>query len=1156
MHPPRLRLSMPSLVALFLAVTRVGITPPATAAAPLVFTVTPAATGPQLVRTSLPFPPGLLPTNSIPEITAISSTATSTVAIAALRVLSLHPVEPPTPPTIRRGLISFLHTFRDSSPVRFELQPSPTDAPADVPDRLADLNDFPVTCSLAPEGVQLRWTNGTALDLTLVAPGLAPRGNGTTNPPPRLEEVEHHPLFRWQRLHVPDPDWPRVIEIRLDRQGTVSVTAHLQRGLTNGVFAPDFGWDIRPQGVMPMEFASPSSATRQPATKHDFASGLEATVRMGTSLELRAPTGAASRRGLLEIASDGANPGPSVCRYRRCLSAESVPMQWMAWRRADLTFSRPGVAPLTPTLSSPHHVAVDSRLWATLYGMPAAPQGLPQELDSLLRYHRFAIARSAAQGDDLGNITSFNDGQEHGGAFGMNRLNHGAAIFEDAWRSSDARLRETAVQWCDNFHDLSIWWGAKERGGTRYNNIVAQNRTPPTKDFMWRSDSSVNFCTKGYDGFWLAWEETGDPRMREALDAQLDYASRHLHANVECRNIGDVRDFIRLYQFTGEQRHLNEALRLFRELRAKLSTGNLFDQGGKPIDPNPPFINDDQAGLKLGYAKPYIIGYALNGLPDLLRYAPNEPELRPTIRAVADFLAGSVDPVGGWRYPHPRSTDTLVSQGIEHAWQLTQAARALGPEPAWLDAIETVLRARIHAWRRAGRILSGLGGWELATGHVKSAADVSPLYARPSDRDPSRDYTEGPVGLGSAPPEGLVYFSDVLAFYLEHRSVDRLLAEPPPQSPLGQVLARTTHDWLAAGVRDRLPMGSEKWAARLTHPLAWVPGRFPDFNQWRANARAVVYESLQSSPPAAPFAPRLVAEQDRGSYLARKISFQLTQDHRVLAFVLGPKSPGPHPAVLLLHDHGARFDIGKEKLIEPWDDSAKRIESAREWVTRYYGGRFIGDELARRGYVCVATDMLNWSDRGGGGYDNQQALAANLFQLGASWAGLIAHEDLRAAEFTASLPGVDPKRVAAMGLSVGGFRTWQLAALSDRIAAGVSVCWMATQKGLMVPGNNQTTGQSAFTMLHPGLASKLDYPDVASIACPKPMMFLCGNRDALFPLPAIRDAFDRMREVWESQGAGGRLHTRLYDAPHEFNRAMQEDAFHWLDQTMGDDREP
>ena len=349
------------------------------------------------------------------------------------------------------------------------------------------------------------------------------------------------------------------------------------------------------------------------------------------------------------------------------------------------------------------------------------------------------------------------------------------------------------------------------------------------------------------------------------------------------------------------------------------------------------------------------------------------------------------------------------------------------------------------------------------------------------------------------------------------------------------------------GVQDKLPAFYEELASRMDYPLSWLHGGQGDFAAWRQAARAKVMECLLTAPPTALFEPKTIAEQDRGSYVARKVVFNVTGDSRVLAFLLVPKAVGPHPAVLLLHDHGAKFDIGKEKVIEPWGEPPEKIESARKWVAQCYGGRFIGDELAKRGYVCLAIDMLNWSDRGGGGYENQQALAANLFQLGASWAGLIAHEDLRAAEFLATRPEVDAKRVAAMGLSVGGFRTWQTAALSDRVAAGVSVCWMATRKGLMVPGNNQTAGQSAFTMPHPGLANQLDYPDVASLACPKPMMFLCGNRDKLFPVESIEPAFVKMRRVWESQKAADRLVTRLYDAPHEFNAAMQDDAFAWLD---------
>jgi dienelactone hydrolase len=358
---------------------------------------------------------------------------------------------------------------------------------------------------------------------------------------------------------------------------------------------------------------------------------------------------------------------------------------------------------------------------------------------------------------------------------------------------------------------------------------------------------------------------------------------------------------------------------------------------------------------------------------------------------------------------------------------------------------------------------------------------------------------------------------------------------------------QTNAQFQSPGVRDGLPVFREGAAARLTFPLSWLSGQYTDFDEWRNKARAKVKESLLSFIPAASFEPLVLSEQDRGPYLVRKIVLNITADSRVLGLMTIPKGPGPFPAVLLLHDHGAKFDIGKEKVIRSWNEPQEKLHSSREWTEKYYGGRFLGDELAARGYVCFATDMLNWSDRGGSGQDGQQALAANLFQLGISFASVIAQEDLRAAEFLATQPKVDSQRVGAMGLSVGGFRTWQLAALSDHIRAGVSVCWMSTIKGLIVPGNNQTKGSSAYTMIHPGLVNFLDFPDVASIACPKPMMFLCGKQDALFPVEAIENAFEKMRKVWLSQQAVDKLETKLYDVPHLFNQAMQQDAFEWLE---------
>lgn len=354
-------------------------------------------------------------------------------------------------------------------------------------------------------------------------------------------------------------------------------------------------------------------------------------------------------------------------------------------------------------------------------------------------------------------------------------------------------------------------------------------------------------------------------------------------------------------------------------------------------------------------------------------------------------------------------------------------------------------------------------------------------------------------------------------------------------------------EYESPGIVGRMPVFYQKLADRQQYPLSWLKCEKGDFSIWRTEAKAKVMECLMTPPPAVPFDAKIIAEQDRGTYVARKIVFNVTGDSRVLAFMLVPKSKGPHPAVLLLHDHGAKYDIGKEKVIEPWDEPAEKIKSAKTWAVECYGGKFIGDELAKKGYVCFATDMLNWSDRGGA-EDDQQAVASNLYHMGVSFAGLIVHEDLRAAEFLSQQPEVDPKRIASMGLSVGGYRTWHSVALSDHIAAGVSVCWMTTYKGIIFPNSIESNG--IYTMLHPGLANFLDYPDIAAIACPKPLMFCCGSKDHLFPVKSINEAFDKMRKVWVSQGAGDKLITKLYDLPHQYSIDMQNEAFEWLDKVL------
>jgi dienelactone hydrolase len=359
-----------------------------------------------------------------------------------------------------------------------------------------------------------------------------------------------------------------------------------------------------------------------------------------------------------------------------------------------------------------------------------------------------------------------------------------------------------------------------------------------------------------------------------------------------------------------------------------------------------------------------------------------------------------------------------------------------------------------------------------------------------------------------------------------------------------------------AGVVDGcLPAFHRRLRDELTFPLAWGRSRIADFDAWRRAARATVEAHLLApadDPGEIPydpeFADRAPAVLDGRAYRRETVTFTLTRYARVRAALLTPAGDGPFPAVLLLHDHGATFGIGKEKVVAPWYDGEARLPAARRWVRRCYGGRFVGDELAARGHVVLAVDALGWGDRGPLAYAGQQALASAVFHLGSSLAGLTAREDVRAAGFLASLARVDARRVAALGFSLGGFRAWQLAALSDDVAAAACVCWMTGVQDLTAPGGDALRGQSAYHLLHPGLARHLDFPDVASIACPRPMLFFHGGLDPHFTPAAVRAAYGRLRAVWHAAGAGDRLRTRIWpDHGHAFGVPLQDEVFRWLD---------
>lgn len=359
---------------------------------------------------------------------------------------------------------------------------------------------------------------------------------------------------------------------------------------------------------------------------------------------------------------------------------------------------------------------------------------------------------------------------------------------------------------------------------------------------------------------------------------------------------------------------------------------------------------------------------------------------------------------------------------------------------------------------------------------------------------------------------------------------------------------------VAYEVTGNMPVFYQQMKQQLTYPLAWGKAEEKDFAKWKAQARHVLAECMQNLQPAPKaYAMEVTDREQRDGYEARKIRFNLSEWSRVPAYLLVPEGEGPFPAIVLLHDHGAHFSIGKEKMVRPFHVAPEVMEDADQWASQCYDGQYVGDYLARHGYVVLAVDALFWGERGrkeGTSYDAQQALASNFLQMGASWGAFINVDDMRSAEFLASLPFVDKERVGSLGFSMGAYRSWMLAALTDVVRASASICWMNTTEHLMTLTNNQNKGGSAYAMLIPALRRYLDYPHVASIACPKPTLFFNGTQDKLFPIEGVRDAYREMEAVWQSQGASDRLVTKLWDEKHFFNKEMQKETLEFFDRWL------
>jgi dienelactone hydrolase len=354
-------------------------------------------------------------------------------------------------------------------------------------------------------------------------------------------------------------------------------------------------------------------------------------------------------------------------------------------------------------------------------------------------------------------------------------------------------------------------------------------------------------------------------------------------------------------------------------------------------------------------------------------------------------------------------------------------------------------------------------------------------------------------------------------------------APPPPPAPDPAQPARPRNFSLWAYWQLRL-------AATAPPEAAPIGEGEPEFEAYRERARERLRTLLGGWPERVPLDIEVLERDDAGSYTRERIVFDSEATMSVPAYLLVPHArTEPGAAVLAIHGHGAGksmvcgIDGGRDEL--------------RDEITEYHGD--YAHQLACRGFVVLAPDLRGFGERADWNPPDRYQCDWNL--VSATMAGVAPLTqniwDLRCSlDVLAQHPLVDPRRVAAAGLSYGGTGALFLAAIDDRVKAavvsGYFSSWAAAHR---VPWN------MCGSQVLPGLLGRLEHVDLGALIAPRALLVETGTDDLIFPVGAARESFATLARVYDSLGARDRLVHDVFEAGHQWHG---EQAYPFLEREL------
>jgi poly(3-hydroxybutyrate) depolymerase len=307
-----------------------------------------------------------------------------------------------------------------------------------------------------------------------------------------------------------------------------------------------------------------------------------------------------------------------------------------------------------------------------------------------------------------------------------------------------------------------------------------------------------------------------------------------------------------------------------------------------------------------------------------------------------------------------------------------------------------------------------------------------------------------------------------------------------------------------------------------------------DWQRRRPQLRQQLFEmlSLDPLPPRTDLKATVTGTLDQPEFTVEKLHFQSMPGLYVTADLYVPKNlKVPAPAIL----YGCGHSLAKTNVIS----YGNKVAYQRHGIW-----------FARHGYVCLVLDTVQLGEIEGIHHGTHREGMWWWNSRGYTAAGAEAWNCIRALDYLETRPEVDRTRFGVTGRSGGGVYSWWIAALDDRIQAACPVAGITDLQNYVVDGAVEGHCDCMFCVN----TYRWDYPQVAALVAPRPLLICNSDKDTIFPLDGVMRLHEKVRRIYDLYGATDKLGLLITEGPHKDTQELQVPVFRWFNRFLKKDQ--